>query len=137
MAPPGGQIYIEGSGVVRLDGSFLAWGTVTGMDLIIEDRGRDGVVRMGGSCRALTSGKSQPGTRRVRISSPRGPFSIEGSGIHVTIRGRGSLAIAITGRGRGRLDGVGTYRVNGGAARNWTMRPINLALGPAPARRPG
>lgn len=137
MAPPGGQIDIEGSGVVRLNGSFLAWGTVTRMDLVIEDRGRDGVVRVGRSCRALTRDKRHPGTRRVRISSPRSRFSIEGSRIRLTIRGRGSLAIAITGRGRGELDGVGTYRVNGGAARTWPVHPINLALGPAPARGPG
>ncbi len=136
-APPGGQILLEGAGDVRLEGSFLAWGTVNDMDLIIEDRAGDGVVRVGSVCRALTPDRRNRGMRKVRISSPTSRFTIEGSRIRLRVEGRGSLAIAITGSGHGELDGVGTYRMNGGAPRNWPIHPINLALGPAPPRGPG
>lgn len=137
MTPPGGRILVEGAGDVRLEGSFLAYGTVKDMDLVIEDRAGDGVVRVGRSCRALTPDRRNRGMRKVRISSPTSRFTVEGTRIRLRVEGGGYLAIAITGSGRGKLDGVGTYRVNDGADRNWPIHPINLALGPAPPRRPG
>jgi len=128
----GGQIDIEGAGQVRLSGSFMSWGTVRGMSIKVQDRGGDGMVRVGRRCvrfAAVPNARGKP-VRTVMLRSPRNRFLIDGTNIRVTISGAGSLAIAVTGSGTGLLNGVGTFRVNNGNPQSWPLKPINLALAP-------
>lgn len=124
----GGQIDIEGAGQVRLDGSFMAWGTVNNMSVRVIDRAGDGMVRVGAACVPLTPG---PGGRRTAtINSPAQRFLVDGTRMRVEISGPGSLAIAVTGSGTGVLKGVGTFTVNNGERKGWPLKPIDLALAP-------
>ncbi len=128
----GGQIDIEGAGQVRLSGSFLSWGTVRGMSITVQDRGGDGIVRVGRRCvrfAPVPDARGRP-VRTVMLRSPHARFLIDGTNVRVTIFGAGSLAIAVTGSGTGLLNGVGTFRVNNGNPQSWPLKPINLALAP-------
>ncbi len=128
----GGQIDIEGAGQVRLSGSFMSWGTVSGMSITVQDRGGDGMVRVGRRCvrfAPVPDARGRP-VRTVMLRSPHARFLIDGTNVRVTISGAGSLAIAVTGSGTGLLNGVGTFRVNNGNPQGWPLKPINLALAP-------
>lgn len=125
----GGQIDIEGSGRVRLSGSFMTWGTVQGMSIKVTDQRGDGMLRVGAACVPLRP--SGGGTRTATVRSPSGRFVVDGTSVRVEISGRGSLAIAVTGSGTGLLNGVGTFTVNNGNPQSWPLRPIDLALAPA------
>ena len=126
--PVGGLIYIEGSGRVRLQGSFMSWGTVSGMTLKVVDRTGDGLAKVAGKCvRFRPSGGRE---RSATITSPRGQILVDGTDIRMEIRGRGSLAISVTGSGTGDLYGVGTFTVNSGAPKSWPLDTIDLALAP-------
>ena len=124
----GGQIDIEGSGRVVLNGSFMTWGTVRGMSIRVTDQRGDGMLRVGASCVPLRPGGS--GTRTATVRSPSGRFVVDGTDVRVDISGRGSLAIAVTGSGTGLLNGVGTFTVNNGSPQSWPLKPIDLALAP-------
>lgn len=124
----GGQIDIAGSGQVRLDGSFMAWGTVKGMTVRVTDRAGDGMVRVGAACVPLVPGSG--GRRTAVITSPGQRFLVDGTRMRVEIAGPGSLAIAVTGSGTGVLKGVGTFTVNNGERKGWPLKPIDLALAP-------
>ncbi len=128
----GGQIEIEGAGQVRLSGSFMSWGTVRGMSIKVQDRGGDGMVRVGRRCvrfAPVPDARGRP-VRTVMLRSPHNRFLIDGTNVRVTISGAGSLAIAVTGSGTGLLNGVGTFRVNNGNPQSWPLKSINLALAP-------
>jgi len=129
----GGQVNIQGAGRVRLQGSFMSWGTVRGMTIRVEDRRGDGMLRVGAACIPFKRVTKADGTRiRVAVAqAPRERFLIDGTGIRVDLSGKGSLAIAITGSGSGVLDGVGTFTVNNGSPQSWPLKPIDLALAPA------
>ena len=42
--------------------------------------------------------------------------------------GQGNVYLSITGRGSVKLDGVGTFRMNGREAESWPMKPLTLPL---------
>jgi hypothetical protein len=124
----GGQIDIEGSGRVTLNGSFMTWGTVRGMSIRVTDQRGDGMLRVGAACVPLRPGRG--GMRTATVRSPNGRVVVDGTGVQVDISGRGSLAIAVTGSGTGLLNGVGTFTVNNGNPQSWPLKPIDLALAP-------
>ncbi|MBM3635371.1 MAG: hypothetical protein FJW99_08865 [Actinobacteria bacterium] len=140
----GGQIYVDGAGDVRVNGNFLAFGDVGGMQVRVTDRAGDARVIAGG--RQLLrpqprDGKSagRPGTPPRKLAfepQAREMFSIEGRDLVASFRGDGNVTLSITGTGTVRLDGVGTFRVNSQPARTWPLRPLTLPLRqtPRPAR---
>jgi hypothetical protein len=126
----GGQIGIEGSGHVRLRGSFMSWGSLQqDMTIRVVDHAGDGVLRVGKSC--VTLRPTRRGTRVAVLRSPRQRFMLDGSNMRVDIIGDGFMCIAVTGSGKGELNGVGTFTVNQGEKKSWPLEPIDLALAPA------
>lgn len=127
--PVGSRIRIEGSGEVRLRGSFMSWGTVSGMDIKVVDRAGDGLMKVAGRCIRFSKPSGARGRSAV-VASPRGQVLVDGTDVRMEITGPGSLTISVTGTGTGKLNGVGTFTVNNGTPMSWPLREINLALAP-------
>ncbi|MBM3664527.1 MAG: hypothetical protein FJW92_01865 [Actinobacteria bacterium] len=140
----GGQIYVDGTGDVRVTGNFLAFGDVSGMQVGVTDRAGDARVIAGG--RPLLTPQPRDGTpadrrgalpRRLLFQrQAREMLRIEGRDLVASFRGDGNVTLSITGTGKVRLDGVGTLRVNSQPTGTWPLRPLTLPLRqtPRPAR---
>ncbi len=133
-ASGGGQMQVNGAGTVRVTGNFLAWGDVRGMTVRVTDRYGDALVVVGRK-RVLRPLQGADGTARRSITLRPGPkqrVRIEGCRATVTFRGTGNIFISVSGEGAVRLDGVGTFRVNGRAERSWPLRARTIPLRPSP-----
>lgn len=132
----GGQVSVDGAGSVRVTGNLLAYGDLRGISVRVIDRY--------GNARVLVDGRPMmTPLRNARGKAPRsvtlrpGPkqrVTIEGYRVDALFRGArtGNLSLSITGVGTVRLDGVGTYQVNGRAERSWPLKPVTIPLRPTP-----
>lgn len=136
----GGQIYLDGAGAVRVNGSFLAFGDVGGMDVTVTDRRGDARVILGGR-RADFPRSGGRGRGRVRTISFRPSaeqrVTIEGRNVTASFRGEGNVTLSITGTGTVQLDGVGTFRVNSQPPESWPLQPITVPLRQTPRQGRG
>ncbi len=135
----GGLIYVDGAGSVRVNGSFLAFGDVGGMNVTVTDRGGDARVILGGKRMQFPRrAKGQVRTKVRTMAFQPGDeqrVSIEGRNVSASFRGDGNVTLSITGTGTVKLDGVGTFRVNSRRVESWPMAAIALPLG-STSRRP-
>jgi hypothetical protein len=132
----GGQIEVDGAGSVLVTGSFLAFGDVGGMKVVVTDRAGDARVILAGQRMAFPrrpAGRNQAKVRTLAFQpGAKQRVSIEGRNTVASFRGNGNVTLSITGRGTVRLDGVGTFRVNSKRAESWPMVPITLPLRSTP-----
>jgi hypothetical protein len=129
-AGAGGQLEIDGAGRVQARGSFLAFGGVTGMSVTITNRSGKGRVCVGGKSVAFprrATGSPPARTITLRPGALRA-LLIEGRDMTARFTGQGNVYLSITGRGSVKLDGVGTFRMNGREAESWPMKPLTLPL---------
>lgn len=133
-ADVGGQMAIDGAGRVQVTGSFLAFGGVDRMDVLITDRRGDARVCVAGRPVAFPRAVRGRGTSRAITLRPaaRQNLVIHGRDVIARFTGQGNVYLSISGSGTVRLDGVGTFRVNSQGSESWPMTPITLPLQSTP-----
>ena len=135
-AGAGGQLEIDGAGRVYARGSFLAFGGVTRMSVTITDRRGGGRVCVGGKPVAFPRrATGSPPARTITLRpGARRALLVEGKDVIARFAGEGNVYLSITGRGSVKLDGVGTFRINGREAESWPLKPLTLPLRSAGAQ---
>lgn len=133
-----GSFDAMGTGTLVAQGTLRVFGTIEGM-IIVRDRAGGAVVKIAGV-------RQKPkvivvGDRRVRVYTLRrikDPFYAKGDNIRVELRSpRATLSMSALGRGRIlRMDGQGTYHLNGGTEEQWSSALLPLAITPAPPELP-
>jgi hypothetical protein len=121
------QLELRGFGTAQLNGRLVVYGKVEYADLIA-------VKDWHGDARLFFEGRQYWFKRGwVGIKRASGRFYVQGRDIRVKIKGR-EMSIALAGNGRARLQGSGSFRLNGGASLPWVSRWINVKPGASPPR---
>jgi hypothetical protein len=133
-----GSFDAMGTGTLAAEGSLRVFGTIEGMILV-----RD---RVGGAVVKIAGVRQKPkvifvGDRKVRVYTLRrinDDFYAKGDNIRVELRSpRATLSMSALGRGQVlRMDGDGTYHLNGVAGEQWSSTLLPLAIKPPPPELP-
>jgi len=119
-----GTLAAHGSGHVRLGGSYVLTGSLTGGTLRIDGAGRYSTVRVTGW---TSKTRQADGTIVFRFRGTTGHFRIAGRTI-VTRIDSGAIRFTATGHGRAWLLGAGSYWVNGHGPKPWTATGATYAF---------
>jgi len=116
------RVQATGTGTIVMQGEIVAFGLTsgTGRMIVVDFRG-DANVTMNGRTRMRSLSKRKK-KRRLVIKKARGRFYARGSKISVVVQST-QVNLSIAGRGKARLKGIGRYKLNGSAARNWSRNP--------------
>jgi hypothetical protein len=133
-----GSFDAMGTGTLVAQGALRVFGTIEGT-VIVRDRVGGAVIKIAGV-------RQKPkvifvGDRRVRVYTLRrisDSFYAKGDNIRVELRSpRATLSMSAIGRGTVlRMDGEGTYHLNGGAKEQWSSALLPLVIIPAPPELP-
>ncbi len=133
-----GSFDAMGTGTLVAQGALRVFGSLEGR-IIVRDRVGGAVIKIAGV-------RQKPklvfvGARRVRVYTLRrihDSFYAKGDNIRVELRSpRATLSMSAFGRGRVlRMDGAGTYHLNGGTEEQWSSALLPLAITPAPPELP-
>ncbi len=132
-----GSFDAMGIGTLVAQGKLRAFGTIEGT-IIVRDRIGGAVVKIAGV--RQTPKLIVVGDRKVRVYTLRrinDSFYAKGSDIRIELRSpTATLSMSVLGRGRVmRLEGEGTYHLNGGTEEQWSSALLPLAIEPAPRDR--
>jgi hypothetical protein len=132
-----GSFDAKGTGTLVAQGKLRVFGEIDGT-VIVRDRAGDAVVRLGGirqKPKAVVSGD-----RTIRVYTLRkvdDAFYAKGDNIRVELRAPdGNVSMSAFGRGTvTRLEGEGTYHLNGGEEQSWSSAIVPVAIKPPPPER--
>lgn len=132
-----GSFDAMGIGTLVAQGKLRAFGTIEGT-IIVRDRIGGAVVKIAGV--RQTPKLIVVGDRKVRVYTLRrinDSFYVKGNDIRIELRSpTATLSMSVLGRGRVmRLEGEGTYHLNGGTEEQWSAALLPLAIEPAPRDR--
>lgn len=133
-----GSFDAMGTGTIVLQGKLRVFGTVQGT-MIVRDRFGGAVVRIGGvrqKPKVVRNGDSV--VRVYTLRKVDASFYAKGENIRVELRSpNATVSMSAFGHGRVmRLDGEGTYHLNGGAEQAWSSTVVPIAIKPPPPERP-
>lgn len=134
-----GYFDANGSGQVTVRGQLTAYGRIEG-GLIVRDTAGGAVVKLNGVVQRPKVVLTPTGKVRVftflRISKN---FYVKGKSVRVALSTRPGRELSISTYGRGqvlRLDGSGTFAVNGEATQSWLDAVLPITIRPAKKSRP-
>jgi hypothetical protein len=125
---PSAQLQAWGSGAMTVAGRMVVTGTIPprGQVVVIDRRG-DATAFLAGE--ALTFRRGRATVRRAQ-----GILFVTGGNVSVQVLGV-DLSFSIAGNGQARLTGSGSYRLNGGPARDWGRGTIKVSPSSSSERR--
>lgn len=133
-----GSFDTMGTGTLVAQGSLRAFGTIEGT-VIVRDRVGGAIVKIGGVRQKPRLVELGDRTIRVYIlKKVSDSFYAKGDNIRIELRAPdSSMSMSALGRGRiMRLDGEGTYHLNGGDEQPWSSALLPLAIAPLPPELP-
>lgn len=134
---PQGVLAANGAGVLILDGDAAMLGVVRGPALLVlQDRAGDARLSVGGRVvRPLRVRPAPPfvTVRRFRLGTVRRRFILSGTNMRVRIES-GDLSVNAAGHFRLRLQGAGSYTVDGGQPQAW-VAGMTVKVGISTPRR--
>jgi hypothetical protein len=125
---PSAQLQASGSGAMTVSGRLAVAGTIpqNGQVVVIDRRG-DAMAFLAGEPLTFRRG-------RATVRRAEGILFVTGGSVSVQVLGV-DLSFSIAGNGQARLTGSGSYRLNGGPARDWGRGTIKVSPSSSSERR--